>query len=119
MEDTKSFKPLYSPSSGTAQGTLAATVTVAGTTTAAPSAVFPGTFTQNEFVTMYVCNQGTVWAYVNFGTFGNVAAATVNSLPIAPGTCRCITVDGEVSGASVIYAATGSGNVSFTRGMGV
>ena len=113
MEDTRAFNPQYSPSVGTSAGTLLPTVTVSATTSATASAILPGTSPQ-----LLICNQTTGWAYVNFGVFGNVTAATAASLPIAPGICKAITIASEVNGASVILA-TGTGSVSFTRGGGL
>jgi hypothetical protein len=73
---------------------------------------------QNQFVQIQISNQTASWAYVNFGVFGAVVAATVNSYPVGPGAVVVVSVAGEVTGASVILA-TGTGSVTFTRGEGL
>lgn len=123
MSDLISFRPLYIRSSetgGTAiAGTLAPSVTVAGTSSAVASTVFPGT-TDNAFVQIQIANTSAQWAYVNFGVLAlTVTAATVaGSYPVAPGSVVVVTVDKEVNAASVILAS-GTGNVIFTRGEGI
>jgi hypothetical protein len=115
--ETRAFAPLYSPSTSSAPGSLLPSVTVAATAAAAPSAVFPGMM-QNQFVQIQISNQSASWAFVNFGVFGSVAAATINSYPVGPGAVVVVSVAGEVTGASVILG-TGTGNVTFTRGEGL
>jgi ethanolamine transporter EutH len=111
---------MYTPGAGNAVGTLAASTTIAATVAAAPTTIFAGTMT-NYQQQIRVANQTSAWAFMNFGVFGNITAATVAaSLPVAPGAVEVFTVDKEVSGASVILAAGGTtGNVTFTRGEGL
>lgn len=121
MNDTRPFNPLYQKSSQTAGVTTAGTpqpsVTVAATAAAAPSAIFPGV-DRNNYVQIQIANQGTTWAFVNFGVFGAVTPATVAaSYPVAPGSVVIVSVDPEVTGASVILAS-GTASVTFTRGEG-
>jgi phage tail sheath gpL-like len=117
--ETRRFAPLYTPASGQTPGSLLPSVTVAAGVAALPSAVFPGTL-NNQFVQILIANQTTSWAYVNFGVFGAVVAATVAaSLPVAPNSILVVSVANEVTGASVILAAAGTGSVSFTRGEGI
>lgn len=112
MSDLTAFAPQYVVGSG-----LVATTTVAATTTSTASAKFSGNVDNNAQVQIQISNQTSGWAYVNFGTFGAVPAAVVaTSYPVAPGSV-IVTVDGTVSGATVILA-TGSGSVGFTRGSG-
>ena len=114
--ETRAFAPLYTRSTSSTNGTLLPSVTVAASVTAASSTQIGGTTTQIE-----VCNTTSAWAYLNFGVFGAVTAATVaTGYPVAPGSDKVFSVDPEVSGASVILAAGGvAGNVIFTRGEGV
>lgn len=117
--ETRAFQPLYTKATASANGTLQPSVTVAASGTHAASTQFPGQLTGNGSNQIQIANTTTAWAYVNFGIFGNVTAATVAaSYPVGPGAVVVITVDGEVSGADVILS-TGSGNVIFTRGEGL
>lgn len=124
MNEQRSFYPMYLRSSQTAgattAGTLAPSTTVAAVDTATASARFPGT-DNNNYVQMQIANLSTSWAYVNFGIFGNVTAATVaTGYPVAPGTVVVVSVDKEVAGSSVILGtAAATGNVIFTRGEGI
>ena len=116
---TWAFNPLYFHSglAGTApHGSLFASVTVAATTSAA-AGILPTTSTNQ----VQIANQTAAWAYVNFGTSGNVVAATVAaSYPVAPGAVVVVTVDDEVTGVSVILAAGATaGSVTFTCGNGL
>lgn len=116
--ETFAFEPLYGPVSGSAGGALLPSVTVAGTAAAVASTGFSGS-TNNAQRQIRVSNTAAVWAYVNFGILGSVVAATVAaSLPIAPGAVEVFTVANEVNAASVILAS-GTGNVIFTRGVGL
>lgn len=117
--ETRAFAPLYSPgSAGQAAGGLQASVTVAATTSNVNSTVFPGT-QSNGVCQIQIANTTSAWAYVNFGVVGVLAAATVAaSYPVAPGSVVVVSVNSEVTGASVILG-TGSGNVIFTRGEGL
>jgi glucose/arabinose dehydrogenase len=125
MSEVRAFEPMYSPTGpsggtgvATPQGTLQPSVTLAATAASSASAVFPGSIPSYK-QQIQIANQATVWAFVNFGVFGNIAAATVAaSYPVAPGAVVVVTVDKEVSGATVILAS-GTGNVTFTRGEGL
>lgn len=125
MSEVRAFEPMYSPTGpsggtgvATPQATLQPSVTLAATASSTATAVFPGTLT-NYKQQIQIANQAAVWAFVNFGVFGNIAAATVAaSYPVAPGAVVVITVDKEVTGATVILA-TGTGSVTFTRGEGL
>lgn len=118
MYDTQAFAPSYKPTvpdtgAGGYAGSLQNSVTVAASTVAAASARIPFGGEQIQ-----IANTSTAWAFVNFGVLGAVVAATAAaSYPVAPGTVVVVTVDTEVSGASVILA-TGTGDVIFTRGRG-
>ena len=125
--EIRSFKPLYTPNApavgiagATTPGTLSPTTNVTTVTaTAVASAVLPGTM-QNDQVQLYITNQTVSWVYVNVGVFGSVTAATAASLPIAPNSSKTITVDREVTGASVFLPTGGTvGTVGFTRGVGL
>ena len=125
--ETRAFKPLYiqtTPLVGTSQtfGTLFPSVTVASTNSSATaSTAFPGS-NNNQFVQIQIANTTIAWAYVNFGVTGQLTAATVaSSLPVAPGAIIVVSVDGEVTGASVILGTAPSTNtaVIFTRGEGL
>ena len=125
MSEVRAFEPLYSPTGpsggtgvATPQGTLQPSVTLAATTSSQATVVFPGSVT-NYKQQIQIANQSASWAFVNFGAVGNVAAATVAaSYPVAPGAVVVVTVDKEVTGATVILA-TGTGNVTFSRGEGL
>lgn len=119
MSEVRAFEPMYAPTGpGSGQGTLQPSITLSATASSTATAVFPGTQT-NYKQQVQIANQATVWAFVNFGVFGNIAAATVAvSYPVAPGAVVVVTVDKEVTGATVILAS-GTGNVTFTRGEGL
>jgi hypothetical protein len=123
MSDVAPFRPTYTNTSiaqtgggaaTTNAGTLVASVTLAATASAQPVTLpAPGGDSQIQ-----IANQGTTWAFVNFGVAGNVTAATVAaSYPIGPGAVVVVSVAPEVSGASCILASS-TGNVTFTRGSG-
>lgn len=123
-QDIRPFAPLYYRSQNVAgvltqQGQNAVSVTVAAGAAAVASAVIPGTGNNNA-IQMQVANLTDKWAFVNFGVFGNVRAATITDYPVGPGGVQVVTVDPEVNGASVILtgAAGGSTSVILTRGSG-
>lgn len=123
MIDTQAFAPLYkrsSPTAPTQTGTLLPSTTLAATDASQATAKFQGA-EPNACCSIQICNLSTSWAYVNFGVFGSVAAATVAaSYPVAPGSVVIVTVDPEVTGATVILGtAAATGNVIFTRGEGL
>ena len=115
--DITAFAPLYTatgPNSGQT-GTLVASVTLAATGTA-QAVTLPSGQGSNMLL---ISNQGTTWAYVNFGIAGAVTAATAAaSLPVAPGLQRVFNIATEVTGASCLLAS-GTGSVTFTRGIGL
>lgn len=115
--ETRAFQPVYTKATASANGTLQASVTIAASIAAAPSGQLPG----GGPCQIQIANQTAAWAYVNFGQFGGVTAATVAAgYPVAPGAVVVVSVDGEVSGASVILAAGATaGNVILTRGEGL
>lgn len=122
MHDTRSFYPMYLPSVGTTTGTNAASITVTASTSAAASAQFPGNLDQNNFQQIQIANKTSAWAHVNFGKSGAITAATVAAgYPVAPGAVVVVSVNYEVSGASVILdaAPSASASVVFTRGEGI
>lgn len=119
MSQLWAFNPLYKKSAlgGIAPfGTLVPSVTAAATTSSG-AVVLPSPTTEQ----IQIANQTSAWCYVNLGVAGNVAAATVaTSYPVAPGAVVIISVDTEVSGATVILAAGGTaGSVTFTCGSGL
>jgi hypothetical protein len=117
--ETRPIAPLYNHQSGSTSGALVSSVTVAATTTHAASGQFPGT--GGQFLQVQIANLTTSWAYVQFGVYGNVTAATVaTGYPVAPGSVVVVTVNNEVSGADVILDSSGgTGNVIFTVGQGI
>ena len=128
MNEIRAFWPAYTPSevvNGVSiNGTLLPSTTLAATDTAQTTARFAGS-DKNTLVQFQIANISTggtpAWAYVNFGVFGAITAATVAaSYPIAPNTVIVVSVDQEVTGASVILGtAASTANVTFTRGSGV
>lgn len=117
--ETRAFQPLYTKATASSNGTLQTSITVAASGTAASSTQLGGQASGNGSCQIQIANTTTAWAYVNFGQIGAVTAATVAaSYPVGPGAVVVISVDSEVSGASVILS-TGSGNVIFTRGEGL
>lgn len=117
------LKPLYGPSSGSAQGSLYPSTTVVASASAAASGRFSGAANSGT-TQIQIANKTTAWAHVNFGNLdiGAVTAATVAaSYPVAPGTVVVVTVGDDVNGASVILdAAPGTAtSVVFTRGSGM
>jgi hypothetical protein len=122
MYDTQAFKPLYTRASQSPSvaGTLLPSTTVAAGDTASPSDQFAGT-NQNTSNQIQIANTTSSWAYVNFGVFGSVTAATVaTGYPVGPGGVVVVSVDPEVTGASVILGtASATGDVIFTRGEGL
>lgn len=123
MDDTKSFAPFYRVSNLAASqaGTFMPSVTVAATAGGATASgvLTPGTGSGGGGSSLQIANAATTaWAYVNVGVHGNVTAATVAaSYPVPPLSTRVVSVDQEVTGASVIMSA-GTANVIFTRGSG-
>lgn len=122
MHDTKAFFPLYTRSNSTpaVSGSLQPSVTVAATDAAAESSRFPGT-DNNNFTQIQIANKSIEWAHVNFGISGAVVPATVaTGYPVAPGAVVVVSVDPEVTAASVILdTAAATGDVIFTRGEGL
>lgn len=120
MNEIRSFFPMYISSAPGQTGTLSPSTTVAATDAAGASGRFSGTG-DNNYVQIQIANLSTSWAYVNFGVFGAITAATVAaSYPVAPGSVVVVSADQEVTGASVILAtAAATGNVIFTRGAGL
>jgi hypothetical protein len=119
--ETRAFFPLYGPVQGAGFGSLLPSTTIAASVAAATNAAaFSGT-TQNQYVQLQIANQTGAWAFLNFGVFGNVTAATVaTGFPVAPGAVIVVSVAPEVTAASVILAAGATaGNVTITRGEGV
>lgn len=120
--ETRAFQPLYTPATGTgASGTLSPSTGIAASTVAATNnTAFSGT-TNNQVVQIQIANTTNGFAFVNFGVFGSVVAATVaNSYPVAPGAVVVVSVAAEVNAASVILAAGATaGVVVFTRGEGL
>jgi hypothetical protein len=121
--ETWAFKPLYGPSTGIVQGSLLSSTTVAASTSAAASTRFQGGPSGGSICQIQIANQTNGWAFVNFGNLdiGAVTAATVASgYPVAPGGVVVVSVGDDVNGASVILASgSTSGNVTFTRGVGL
>ena len=121
MNDTKAFAPFYRVSYPVASqaGTFMPSITVAATAGGAnASAILPPPSSGGN--ALQIANtHTTAWAHVNVGIFGNVTAATVaDSFPVPPLSAKVISIDPEVTGASVIMSA-GAANVIFTRGNGV
>lgn len=122
--ETRAFAPLYAPTTGTSQGTLAASTTVTASAAAAASTQFSGGAYSSGFCQIQIANTTNQWAYCNFGNL-NVAAVTAATVatgyPVAPGTVVVVSVASEVNGASVILgAAPGAATaVIFTRGEGL
>jgi hypothetical protein len=118
--ETRAFQPNYTKATASANGTLLSSVTVAASVSAATSGQL-GLTSPNGPCQVQIANTTAAWAYVNVGQFGSVTAATVAAgYPVAPGAVVVVTVDAEVSGASVILAAGATaGNVIFTRGEGL
>lgn len=121
MSELRAFAPMYTPGAGNAVGTLAPSTTITASVAAATNAApFSGSNT-NYQQQIQIANTTTSWAFVNFGTFGNVVAATVAAgFPVAPGAAAIVTVDKEVTAASVILNVAPGTNtaVIFTRGEG-
>lgn len=132
MEE-RPFAPLYNetqyiqtgatsaPAAGTGSCVLSVTVAAANGVAVA-SAAFPGV-SNNENNQIQVANKTSVWVHVNFGVLQSpaiVRAATINDLPVAPGSVAVYTVDSEVNAASVFAdgAPAASTSVVFTRGSG-
>ena len=130
MSEFRSFKPLYTPAASsvntfgqgaTTGGSFSPTVNVTTVAaTAVASTVLPGTL-NNDQCQILVANQTVSWVLVNFGILGSVTAASLTvGVPIAPNSEKTITVDREVTGASVFLPTGGTvGTVSFTRGVGL
>jgi hypothetical protein len=122
MNDTRAFAPLYTKTSQNpdVQGTLQNSVAVAATDAPQDTPRFSGVASGNTNVQIQIANQSSSWAFVNFGVFGNVAPASGVSYPVAPGAVVVVTVDPEVTGASVVLQdAAATGSVIFTRGNGL
>ena len=115
------FAPAYSATNPTNTGTLVTSMTIAATvasgTGTLPNIPSVGYSDQTQ---IQIANTGTTWAYVNFGlTAATVPAATVAaSYPVGPGAVVVVTVNPEVTGVACILAS-GTGNVTFTRGAGI
>lgn len=118
--DTRAFAPLYVPSTNTTQGALQACATAVAGVASSASTLFPGT-NQNMSQAIQVSNKTSVWVHVNFGVFGNIPAATLTNYAIAPGATVIVTVNPEVTGATVISdgAPAASTAILFARGDGL
>lgn len=130
--ETRPFAPLYNQTAYTQSGATSAvsqtgscvlSITVAASNGAAvASAAFPGT-SNNADAQFQISNKTSVWVHVNFGVLQApqaVRAATINDLPVAPGSVVTVSVDPEVNAASVFAdgAPAASTSVVFTRGSG-
>jgi hypothetical protein len=130
--EVRPFFPLYNQtqyaqtgttSALTQQGSCVVGVTVvAANAVAVASTAFPGT-NNNADAQIQISNKTSVWVHVNFGSIQSpqtVRAATINDLPVAPGTVVTVSVDPEVNAASVFAdgAPAASTSVIFTRGSG-
>ncbi len=123
MNELRPFFILYNRTwqpSGIIGETLPSVTVAAVDATSVPSAVFPGQSGNNGQVQIQIANKTNVWVHVNFGIFGAVVAANINDYPVAPGSVVVVSVDSEVSGATVFAngAPGGSTSVMFTRGSG-
>lgn len=122
MYDTTAFKPLYTRSSQNpdVQGTLVPCAFMGTTDAASNSPRFPGS-NSNTSTQIQIANISTSWAWVNFGVFGSVTAVGAGvGYPVAPNAVVVVTVDQEVTGASVVLqTAAATGNMAFTRGEGL
>lgn len=125
-QDVRPFAPLYVQTQVvngvvTQSGANVASATATAGVASSASTVFPGQIvTDNMFCQVQIANKTSVWIAVCFGQFGNIRAATLADYPVAPGSVAVVTVDPEVSGATVISdgAPAGSTAVIFTRGSG-
>lgn len=121
--ETRAFAPLYGPFAGTTAGGFAASTTVAATNSAATASTAFAGGTNSGSYQLQIANKSSAWAHVNLGVVGALVAATVAaSYPVAPGGVVVVTcIAPEVNGASVILdaAPSGTGNVVFTRGIGL
>lgn len=120
MSELWSFEPnaSFNPSNDSSQ--LVTSFTVAATAVSATSTQLSGdTAIEHIRRQIRVSNTTTAWAYINFARdVSSINAATVaNSYPVAPNTSTVVTVGVDVDAASVILAS-GTGNVTFTRGVG-
>ena len=120
MSELWGFEPLAGPSAGSTTSNLFSSTTVAATGTSATAGILPGNVTGSSQRQVQIANTTSSWAYVNFGETGSLSAATVAAgYPVAPGGVVVVTVAPDVSGCSVILTSGGSGNVIFTRGVGL
>lgn len=122
MEDTRAFRPLYTPSTQNpaVAGTLLPCAFMGTTDAPSNSPRFPGT-DRNSSTQIQIANISTSWAWVNFGVFGSVTPVGAGvGYPVAPGAVVVVTVNPEVTGASaVLQTAAATGNMAFTRGEGL
>jgi hypothetical protein len=127
VDETRPFTPLYNQSQyingviNPGSGNLVASATAVAGVASSASAQFPGNFgSDNSVVQIRISNKTSTWVHVNFGQFGNIRAATGTDFPVPPGAVQVVTVDAEVSGATVISDGVPASStvVVFTRGSG-
>jgi hypothetical protein len=125
VNELRSFAPAYNRTgiiAGPVVGQCLPSVTVvAVNATAVASAIFPGQAGNNSLVQIQISNKTSVWVHVNFGVFGAVRASVLTDYPVPPGSVVVVSVDAEVTGASVFAdgGPAGSTSVMFTRGSGI
>jgi hypothetical protein len=127
VDETRPFTPLYNQTQyingviNPGSGNLVASATATAGIASSASTQFPGNAnSDNSIVQIQIANKTSVWVHVNFGPFGILRAATLTDFPVAPGMVQVVTVDGDVSGATVISdgVPAASTAVVFTRGSG-
>jgi hypothetical protein len=106
----------------TALGNLGTSLVVASSGTA-NSAALPFQPNANAPSQVYVCNVGSGWLWLNFGTSTLTPAATpttVNGpvIGVAPNSARCFTLDPSCTTVSYLIS-TGSGTMVICQGEGI
>jgi hypothetical protein len=120
VQDTQAFAPFYKVSVPTSQvGTLLKTVTHSAASAPSETSAFPGV-APNTMTQLQITNcAATSFAFVNLGIAGAVVTVDATTgYPIPPLSTRTVSINPEVTAASVAMSA-GSGIVRFTRGGGV
>ena len=107
------FAPI---STGADAGTFNVQPLVISGTTTAQSGTLPGAG-GSAYSDIRVENHASDWAYVNFGD-STVAGATSSSIGFAPGSVEIMHVPPNTTTVSVVLGS-GTGQVTFSRGLGV
>lgn len=112
------FRPLMVVTASLKQN--ANPTTVAASTVVTAATALPGRVDESDMTDIRIENQTNGWAYCTFGDINVANATTTNGIAIAPLSVEVLGFPSWVGFVSVILSAAAvSGNVRFTRGIGI